>query len=77
MTNAPMPAEMAAAPVGAAMRFVIEQIRRHGAAPLEAFLALHARLRPFHQAGHGHGRRRDRRVYGRRLSPPQGERLRG
>ena len=39
MTDAPMPAEMAAAPVGEAMRFVIEQLRCNGSAPLEAFLA--------------------------------------
>jgi hypothetical protein len=39
MTDAPMPAEMAAAPVGEAMRFVMEQIRCNGSAPLEAFLA--------------------------------------
>jgi len=34
-----MPAKMAAAPVGEAMRFVMEQIRCNGSAPLEAFLA--------------------------------------
>jgi hypothetical protein len=34
-----MPAEMAAAPEGEAMRFVMEQIRCDGSAPLEAFLA--------------------------------------
>jgi hypothetical protein len=39
MTDAPMPAEMATAPVGEAMRFVTEQIRCKGSAPLEAFLA--------------------------------------
>jgi hypothetical protein len=35
-----MPAEIAAAPMGEAMRFVLEQIRCKGSAPLEAFLAL-------------------------------------
>jgi hypothetical protein len=39
MTDAPMTAEMAAAPVGEAMRFVMEQLRCNGSAPLEAFLA--------------------------------------
>jgi len=39
MTDAPMPAEMAAAPVGEAMRFMMEQLRCNGSAPLEAFLA--------------------------------------
>ena len=39
MTDAPMPAEIAAAPLGEAMRFVTEQIRCKGSAPLEAFLA--------------------------------------
>ncbi|HXQ11109.1 MAG TPA: GNAT family N-acetyltransferase [Caulobacteraceae bacterium] len=34
-----MPADIAAAPVGEAMRFVMEQIRGNGSAPLEAFLA--------------------------------------
>jgi hypothetical protein len=39
MTDAPMPAEMVAALVGEAMRFVMEQLRCNGSAPLEAFLA--------------------------------------
>ncbi len=39
MTDAPMPADIAAAPVGEAMRFVTEQLRCNGSAPLEAFLA--------------------------------------
>ena len=39
MTDAPMPAEMAAAPVGEAMRFMMEQLRCSGSAPLETFLA--------------------------------------
>ena len=39
MTDAPMTAEMAAAPVGEAMRFVMDQLRCNGSAPLEAFLA--------------------------------------
>ena len=39
MTDAPMPAKMAAAPVGEAMRFEMEQIRCNGSAPFEAFLA--------------------------------------
>src|SRR5882757_8242595 len=39
MTDAPMPAEIAAAPVGEAMRFVMEQLRCNGSAPLEAFVA--------------------------------------
>ncbi|MGH6909623.1 MAG: hypothetical protein ACREE0_07975 [Phenylobacterium sp.] len=39
MTDAPMSTEVAAAPVGDAMRFVLEQIRCKGSAPLEAFLA--------------------------------------
>jgi L-amino acid N-acyltransferase YncA len=34
-----MPADIAAAPVGEGMRFVIEQLRCNGSAPLEAFLA--------------------------------------
>ena len=39
MTDASMPAEMAAAPVGDAMRFMMEQLRCNASAPLEAFLA--------------------------------------
>jgi hypothetical protein len=39
MTDAPMPAEIIAAPMGEAMGFVLEQIRCKGSAPLEAFLA--------------------------------------
>jgi hypothetical protein len=39
MTDTPMPADIAAAPVGEAMRFVMEQIRCKGSAPLEVFLA--------------------------------------
>ena len=38
MTDAPMPAEMAAAPLGDAVRFVTEQIRCKGSAPIEAYL---------------------------------------
>jgi hypothetical protein len=34
-----MPAEIAAAPMGEAMRFLLEQMRCNGSAPLEAFLA--------------------------------------
>jgi len=39
MTDAPVPAEIAGAPIGEAMRFLVEQIRCRGSAPLEAFLA--------------------------------------
>lgn len=39
MTDAPMPAEVAAAPVGEAMHFMMEQLRCNGSAPLETFLA--------------------------------------
>jgi hypothetical protein len=39
MTEAPMPADIAATPVGEAMRFVMEQIRSKGSGPLEAYLA--------------------------------------
>jgi hypothetical protein len=39
MTEAPMPADIAATPVGEAMRFVMEQIRFKGSGPLAAYLA--------------------------------------
>jgi L-amino acid N-acyltransferase YncA len=39
MTDAPLPADIASTPVGEAVRFVMEQLRCNGAAPLEAFTA--------------------------------------